>query len=96
MRPFKWVLPAALMLAPSITVLADKTSEVEALEAKCEQQREANIKRCTTGRSRSGKADATHDPAYCERCWKDYGNGVRTAKGVVTPCLRMDTMIILR
>ena len=85
MRPFMWILPAALVLAPSITVLADQTSDVEALEAQCEQEREANIKPLRDMEIAKCKADTKNDPAYCERFWKDYGNAVHTAKGGMTP-----------
>jgi len=85
MRPFTWILPAALMLAPSIMVLADQTSDVEALESQCEQGREANIKPLRDAEIAKCKADAQNDPAYCERFWKDYGNAVRTVKGGMTP-----------
>jgi len=28
-------------------------------------------------------ADRHNEPGYCERYWKDYGNAVRTANGMV-------------
>ena len=95
MRPFTWILPAALLLAPSIGVLADQTSDVEALEAQCEQQREANIKPLRDREIAKCKADANNDPAYCERYWKTYGNAVRTANGSMTPRMFNDLPVCL-
>jgi hypothetical protein len=86
MRPFKWILPAALiLLTPSISVIADQTGDVEALEAQCEQQREARIKPLRDMEIAKCKADSDNDPGYCERYWKDYGNAMRKTKGGVIP-----------
>jgi hypothetical protein len=76
---------AMILLAPSAVVLADQTSDVEALEAQCEQEREANIKPLRDMEIEKCKADAHNDPAYCERYWKDYGNAMRTPNGTMTP-----------
>jgi len=56
---------AMILLAPSAVVLADETSDVEALEAQCEQEREANIKPLRDMEIEKCKADAHNDPAYC-------------------------------
>ena len=74
-----------LLLTPSMLVFADQTSDVEALEAQCEQEREANIKPLRDMEISRCKADTNNDPAYCERFWKDYGNSVRTGKGTMSP-----------
>ena len=74
-----------LFLAPSAVILAVQTSDVEALEAQCEQEREANIKPLRDMEIAKCKADTHNDPAYCERYWKDYGNAMRTSNGTMTP-----------
>ena len=60
-----------------VVVFADRASDVAALEAKCEAEREAKIKPLRDAEIAKCKADQTNDPAYCERVWKDYGNSVR-------------------
>jgi hypothetical protein len=76
---------AIILLAPSAVAWADETSDVEALEAQCEQEREANIKPLRDMEIEKCKADTHNDPAYCERYWKDYGNAMRTPNGTMTP-----------
>jgi hypothetical protein len=76
---------AMILLAPSAVVWADETSDVEALEAQCEQEREANIKPLRDMEIAKCKADTHNDPAYCERYWKDYGNAMRSSNGTMTP-----------
>lgn len=79
-------LAAALIgLAPSALVFADQLQRVEALEAQCEQEREAKIKPLRDMEIEKCKADKNNDPAYCERFWKDYGNPTRIARGGMTP-----------
>jgi hypothetical protein len=71
----------------SITAYADKAADVAALEAQCEQEREARIKPLREMEIARCKADTHNDPAYCERYWKDYGNAVRRPDGTMTPRL---------
>ncbi len=86
MQRLWWPSAAALiLLAPSAVVLADQTSDVEALEAQCEQEREANIKPLRDMEIEKCKAEGHNDPAYCERYWKDYGNAMRRPNGTMTP-----------
>jgi hypothetical protein len=66
-------------------VLADRASDVAALEAKCEAEREAKIKPLRDAEIAKCKADQNNDPGYCERFWKDYGNSMRGANGGTIP-----------
>ncbi len=66
-------------------VAADPASDVAALEAQCEMEREAKIKPLRDMEIAKCKADRHSDPAYCERFWKDYGNSTRGANGVMVP-----------
>jgi hypothetical protein len=86
MQPL-WFTSAAmlLLLAPAAVTLADQTSDVEALEAQCEQERETRIKPLRDAEIEKCKADSKNDPGYCERYWKDYGNSVRSSNGTMTP-----------
>jgi hypothetical protein len=74
-------LAALLLLGAPLTLWADQKSDVEALEAQCEQQREALIKPLRQIEIEKCKQSAQNDPGYCERFWKDYGNPVRQANG---------------
>jgi hypothetical protein len=71
-------------------VLADKESDVAALEAQCEAQREARIKPLRDMEIAKCKADPHNDAVYCERFWKDYGNAVRAANGTMVPRMFWD------
>ena len=66
-------------------VFADQASDVAALEAKCEAEREAKIKPLRDAEIAKCKADRVNDPEYCERFWKDFGNSVRGANGATIP-----------
>ena len=77
------VAAALVWLAPTAMAFADQLSDVEALEAQCEQEREARIKPLREMEIEKCKADKNNDPAYCERFWKDYGNSTRTSKGMI-------------
>jgi hypothetical protein len=79
------VAAALIWLAPTALVFADQLSDVEALEAQCEQEREARIKPLRDMEIEKCKEDKNNDPAYCERYWKDYGNSTRVARGGMTP-----------
>ncbi|MGD0491999.1 MAG: hypothetical protein ABSC32_10645 [Steroidobacteraceae bacterium] len=68
-----------------VMVFADQESDVAALEAQCEAEREAKIKPLRDMEIAKCKADQHNDPAYCERFWKDYGNSIRAADGVMVP-----------
>jgi hypothetical protein len=71
-------------------VFADQASDVAALEAQCEAQRDAKIKPLRDMEIAKCKADQHNDPAYCERFWKDYGNSTRGANGVMVPRMFSD------
>jgi hypothetical protein len=66
-------------------VLADKASDVAALEAQCEAEREAKIRPLREMEIAKCKADQHNDDAYCERYWKGYSNAVRAANGSMIP-----------
>ena len=81
---------ALVLLAGPLRVLADKESDVAALEAQCEAEREAKIKPLRDMEIAKCKADPNNDAAYCERFWKDYGNAVRAANGTMVPRMFWD------
>ena len=94
MRGFTWhrfphlglsVTTALILLHLPGAVFADKASEVAALEAQCEAQREERIKPLREKEIAKCKADAHNDPDYCGRYWKDYGNAIRRLNGTMTP-----------
>jgi hypothetical protein len=74
-------------------VFADQASDVAALEAKCEAEREAKIKPLRDVEIAKCKADQNNDPGYCERFWKDYGNSRRGANGGTIPRMFWDLPI---
>jgi len=76
---------ALVLLGGPLSVLADKESDVAALEARCEAERQAKIKPLQEMEIAKCKADQHNDAAYCERYWKDYGNAVRGINGRVIP-----------
>jgi len=80
-----FVAAVLIWLAPAALVFADQRSDVVALEAQCEQEREARIKPLRDMEIEKCKEDKNNDPAYCERYWKDYGNSTRVARGGMTP-----------
>lgn len=79
------VAVALIILSNPLRVLADKESDVVALEAQCEAEREAKIKPLREMEIAKCKADPQNDAAYCERYWKDYGNAVRGIRGAMVP-----------
>jgi hypothetical protein len=79
------IAAAFILLGPPVAVFADSTSDVEALEAQCEQEREAMIKPLREMEIAKCKADSHNDPSYCERYWRDYGNAVRHSNGTMSP-----------
>ena len=76
---------ALVLLGGPLSVLADKESDVAALEARCEAEREVKIKPLREMEIAKCKADRRNDDAYCDRYWKDYGNAVRAANGTMIP-----------
>jgi hypothetical protein len=79
------IVAALLLLSFPATVAAEPLSDVAALEAQCEHEREARIKPLRDMEIAKCKADSQNDAAYCGRYWKDYGNRVRTPNGTMTP-----------
>jgi hypothetical protein len=78
-------LVALISVASPLALMADQTGDVVALEAQCEQAREARIKPLRDMEIAQCKADVHNEADYCERYWKDYGNAVRTTRGGMTP-----------
>jgi hypothetical protein len=76
---------AIAILGGPLRVLADQESDVIALEARCEAEREARIKPLRDMEIAKCEANSNNDAAYCERYWKDYGNAVRGIKGGMVP-----------
>jgi hypothetical protein len=81
---------ALVLLAGPLRALADKESDVVALETQCEAEREAKIKPLRDMEIAKCKADTRNDADYCERFWKDYGNAVRAANGTMVPRMFWD------
>jgi len=79
-----------------LTAFADPASDVAALEAKCEKQREEKIKPLREMEIAKCNAHRDNDPGYCERYWKDYGNAMRVAGGGMTPRMFDDLPICLQ
>jgi hypothetical protein len=75
---------ALLWLALPVAVFADRASEVAALEARCEQDREAKIKPLREMEIKNCLANRS-DLDYCTTFWKDYGNAVRLKNGATIP-----------
>jgi hypothetical protein len=75
---------AALWLAFPAAVFADRASEVAALEARCEQEREAKIKPLREMEIKNCLANRSNLD-YCTTFWKDYGNAVRLPNGAMLP-----------
>jgi hypothetical protein len=86
---------AFFLLSLPAAVVADQLSDVVAMEAQCEHEREARIKPLRDMEIAKCKADSQNDAAYCERYWKDYGNRVRTPNGTMTPRMFDDLPICL-
>lgn len=66
--------------------LADGIS-VEQLDARCEAARQVKIRPLREAEIAKCKAEKRSDPQYCERFWKDYGEGGRNINGAVRPRL---------
>jgi hypothetical protein len=88
-----FAIATMLVLGNPALVLADQASDVAALEAQCEAERDAKIKPLRDGEIAKCKADQHNDPAYCERFWKDYGNSMRGATGGTIPRMFSDLPI---
>jgi hypothetical protein len=76
---------AVVLLGGPLCLLADQESDVAALEARCEAEREAKIKPLREMEIAKCEADQHNDPGYCERFWKNYGNSMRGANGGTIP-----------
>ncbi len=76
---------ALLAGSASAAALADATSDVAAMEAQCEQAREAHIKPLRDAEIAKCKADAHNDPDHCEHFWATYGDAYRRANGTMAP-----------
>jgi hypothetical protein len=84
-RSLAALMCAIAFVAVPLKAFADRESDVAALEAQCEAQREQLIKPLREKEIEKCKADRHNDPDYCERFWKDYGNEVRGPHGVMIP-----------
>ncbi len=79
-----------VLLAVPGAVFADRASEVAALEARCESEREAKIRPLREMEIAKCRKEEGKDPQYCEKFWSDYGNAVRTSGGAMTPRMFAD------
>lgn len=80
-------LSAWWLLAPGVAAADDspKESDVKALELKCEQAREAQLKPIRDAEIAKCKAQKRNDPEYCERYWRDLGDAMRLPNGTMKP-----------
>jgi hypothetical protein len=90
MPPRRVLFAVAVLLGGPLSVLADKASDVAALEAQCEAEREAKIKPLREMEIAKCKADHHNDAAFCERYWKDYGDARSGINGVMIPRMFWD------
>lgn len=91
------VLAAVLFLQGlPLVVFADQVSDVVALEAQCEKEREEKIKPLRDMEIAKCKTQNTADPGYCERYWKDYGSARRGATGGTIPRMFDDLPICVQ
>lgn len=89
-NPFRRGALAAMFVLIYVpgAVLADRSSDVAALEARCESEREAKIKPLREKEiAQCKRKEERNDPQYCENFWRDYGNAVRARNGAMTPRL---------
>lgn len=77
-------------------VFADAASDVAALEAQCEKEREEKIKPLREMEIAKCNANRNNEPGYCERYWKDYGNAMRIADAGMTPRMFDDLPICVQ
>ncbi|HEX7116405.1 MAG TPA: hypothetical protein VF193_14870 [Steroidobacter sp.] len=82
-------LVLALASAASTHAADDELNEetVKALEAKCEEAREAKIKPLRDAEIQKCIVEQRKDPDYCRRYWRDYGAAVRLPDGKIRPRL---------
>ena len=79
------ILPLLLGVGFAVTAVSDQKADVEALERKCEEAREARLKPLRDAEIAQCKASKREDPAYCERYWRDYGAAFRRPNGTLAP-----------
>ncbi len=73
---------AIVLMGPAMA--ADPPS-VGDLEARCEAARQAKLQPLREQEIANCKAEARNDPAYCERFYKDFGEGGRNLNGAPIP-----------
>jgi hypothetical protein len=78
-----------MVLMSALPACADERREREwrRLEAQCEAAREAALAPLRAARIAECRADRRNEPAFCERYWRDLGNGTRTRDGRWLPRL---------
>ena len=77
---------AAAILLITLPAVADEPT-LEELDAACEAARQAELKPLREQEIAKCKADRHNDPAWCERFYKDYGEGGRHFDGRPIPRL---------
>lgn len=83
---FRLLLAAAVsILSLGSAVAADSEAQIKALDAKCEQAREARLKPLRDAEIAKCKASKRNDPEYCERYWHDLGDAMRLPNGTMKP-----------
>ncbi len=89
------IFATLLLLGSPIAAFADSASDVAALEAQCDKEREVKIKPLRDAEIAKCKAVGRNDPGYCERFWRDYGNPVRGANGLMAVRMFSDLPVCL-
>lgn len=80
------ILLAALLTTTQAAEAADDEAAVRELEAKCQAARQEKLAPVRAERIAECKADRRNDPAFCERFFRDYGEGGPGPNGMrVTP-----------
>jgi hypothetical protein len=79
-------LLCALLSTVHVARAADDEASVRALEAKCQAARQEKLAVVRAERIAECKANRRNDPAFCERHYRDYGDGGPGPNGMrVTP-----------
>jgi hypothetical protein len=91
-----FIAAAVLGSALPAVAMADAASDVAALEAQCEKEREALIKPLREAQIAKCKVDSHNDPDHCEHFWATYGDASRRSNGTMTPRMFDDLPICRR
>jgi hypothetical protein len=86
MKRISATLLCVLLSMTHVASAADDEATVQALEAKCQAARQPKLAAVRAERIAECKANRRNDPAFCERHYRDYGEGGPSPNGMrVTP-----------